>query len=216
MTAAESGDMTEPAGRLSVPAVARPAAAPVPAVRNTAAATRDAGAAVTDLYAAHYRSLVGLAALLLGDQAMAEQVVQDAFVAMHGGWRRLRDTDKALGYLRRSVIDGSRSALAHRAAAGRTAAQLAPEVPGTQAEVPGTQADAPGVQHGAPTLTEHSAMVAAMGRLPLRQREVLVLRFYADMSPAQIASAMGISPGAVEGHMARALSSLNSLLEAQA
>ncbi|HTV99084.1 MAG TPA: sigma-70 family RNA polymerase sigma factor [Streptosporangiaceae bacterium] len=187
MTAAESGDMTEPAARLSGPPVARTAAAPVPAVRNTAAAARDASAAVTDLYAAHYRSLVGVAALLLRDQAVAEQVVQDAFVAMHTGWRRVRDSDKALSYLRRSVIDGSRSALAHGAVAGRT-----------------------------PTLPEHAAMVDALDRLPLRQREALVLRFYADMSPAQIASAMGISPGAVEGHTARALSSLRSLLEARA
>ncbi|HUA31954.1 MAG TPA: SigE family RNA polymerase sigma factor [Streptosporangiaceae bacterium] len=169
-----------------------PATSPVAAVRDTAAAARDASAAVNELYDAHYRSLVGLAALLLQDQAVAEQVVQDAFVAMHGGWRRLRDADKALAYLRRSVINGSRSALAR------------------------TPGDAPGTQPGAPTPPENSAMVAALGRLPLRQREALVLRFYADLSPAQIASAMGISPGAVEAHTARALSSLRSVLEARA
>jgi RNA polymerase sigma-70 factor (sigma-E family) len=212
MTAAESGDMTEPAARLSGPAVARTAAAPVPAVRNTAAAARDASAAVTDLYAAHYRSLVGVAALLLRDQAAAEQVVQDAFVAMHAGWRRVRDSDKALSYLRRSVIDGSRSALAHGAVAGRTAAQL---TSGAPPGAPRAPLGAPVTQQDAPTLPEHAAMVDALDRLPLRQREALVLRFYADMSPAQIASAMGISPGAVEGHTARALSSLRSLPEAR-
>jgi RNA polymerase sigma-70 factor (sigma-E family) len=202
MTAAESGDVGEPAARLTGSAVARAAAAQVPAVRDTGAAARDADAAVTELYAEHYRTLVGLAALLLGDQATAEEVVQDAFVAMHGRWRRLRDTDSALGYLRRSVINGSRSVLRHRAVVVRAVTPLPP--------------DAPSAEQDAMTLLEHSAMVAALDRLPLRQREALVLRFYADMSPAQIASAMGISASAVKGHTARALSSLRSMLEAEA
>jgi RNA polymerase sigma-70 factor (sigma-E family) len=202
MTAAESGDVAEPAARLTGPAAARAGAAPVPAVRDVGAAARDADAAVTELYAAHYRSLVGLAALLLRDQATAEEVVQDSFVAMHSGWRRLRDTDQALGYLRRSVINGSRSVLRHRAVVGRVAVPPPPDVPSAEQD--------------AMTLLERSAMVAAVDGLPLRQREALVLRFYADMSPAQIASAMGISASAVKAHTARALSSLRSILEAQA
>jgi RNA polymerase sigma-70 factor (sigma-E family) len=200
MTAAGSGDVAKPAARLTGPAVGRAAAAPVPAVRDAAA--RGADAAVTELYAAHYRSLVGLAALLLRDQATAEEVVQDAFVAMHSGWRRLRDTDKALGYLRRSVVNGSRSVLRHRAVVARSAPLPPP--------------DAPSAEHDVMTLLERSAMVAALDRLPLRQREALVLRFYADMSLAQIASAMGISASAVKANTARALSSLRSMLEAQA
>jgi len=201
MTAAESGDVAEPAARLSGPAVARAAPAQVPAVRDGAAA-RDADAAVTDLYAAHYRTLVGLATLLLRNRATAEEVVQDAFVAMHGRWRRLRDTDLALGYLRRSVINGSRSVLRHQAVVVRAATPPPP--------------DAPSAEHDALTLLEHAAMVAALDRLPLRQREALVLRFYADMSSAQIAAAMGIGASAVKGHTARGLSSLRSMLEAQA
>src|SRR5215472_10793816 len=70
------------------------------------------------LYRVHYRPLVRQAALLVGDAA-AEDVVQDSFVAMHGAWRRLRDTDKAGYYLRRSVINRSRSLLRHRAVARR-------------------------------------------------------------------------------------------------
>jgi RNA polymerase sigma-70 factor (sigma-E family) len=202
MTAAESGDVAEPAARLTGPAAARAGAAPVPAARDAGAAARDADAAVSELYAAHYRSLVRLAALLLRDQATAEEVVQDSFVAMHSVWRRLRDTDQALGYLRRSVINGSRSVLRHRAVVGRVAVPPPP--------------DAPSAEHDAMTLLERSAMVAAVDGLPLRQREALVLRFYADMSPAQIASAMGISASAVKAHTARALSSLRSILEAQA
>jgi RNA polymerase sigma-70 factor (sigma-E family) len=202
MTAAESGDVAKSAARLAGGAVARAGAAPVAAARDTEAAARDADAAVTALYAAHYRPLVGLAALLLRDQATAEEVVQDAFVAMHSRWCSLRDTDRALGYLRRSVINGSRSVLRHRTVVERAAPQPPP--------------DAPSAEQDAMTLFERSAMVAALDRLPLRQREALVLRFYADMSPAQVASAMGISASAVKGHTARALSSLRSMLEAQA
>ena len=79
----------------------------------------DADRAVTALYSSHYRSLVRLAALLVRDVATAEEVVQDSFVAMHGGWRRLRDSDKALSYLRQSVVNRSRSVLRHRVVVDR-------------------------------------------------------------------------------------------------
>ena len=74
----------------------------------------DADTALEQLYAAHWRGLVRLAVLLLRDQGAAEEVVQDAFVAMHGRWSRLRDPDKALAYLRQAVVNRSRSALRHR------------------------------------------------------------------------------------------------------
>ena len=74
---------------------------------------QDADEALIALYTAHYRSLVRMAALLLHDTAAAEDVVQDAFVAMHGSWRRLRDTDKALAYLRQAVVNRARSRLRH-------------------------------------------------------------------------------------------------------
>src|SRR6516162_4777183 len=75
--------------------------------------------AVTVMYQAHYAALVRLAAVLVGDVATAEDVVQDSFIAMHRAWRRLRDTGKALPYLRRSVINRSRSVLRHRVIADR-------------------------------------------------------------------------------------------------
>ena len=73
------------------------------------ASARDADRAVAVLYAAHYRPLVRLAALLAGDVAAAEEVVQESFVAMHGGWRGLRDGDRALSYLRQSVVSRCRA-----------------------------------------------------------------------------------------------------------
>ncbi|HEY7324164.1 MAG TPA: SigE family RNA polymerase sigma factor [Streptosporangiaceae bacterium] len=162
----------------------------------------DADGAVTELYGAHYRSLVRLAALLVRDLGTAEEVVQDAFVAMHGGWHRLRDNEKALAYLRQSVVNRSRSVLRHRLVVDRN--------------VPKPPPDMPSAEHGAIALFERSAVIAALRSLPARQREALVLRFYADMSEAQIAETMQISRGAVKSHTARAMAALRAVLERDA
>lgn len=159
----------------------------------------DADQAVTALYGAHYRSLVRLAALLLRDIATAEEVVQDAFVAMHGAWRRLRDPEKALSYLRQSVVNRSRSVLRHRAVVEKYAPKGLP--------------DAPSAENGAIVELERTAVVKALANLPTRQREALVLRYYGDFSEAEIATAMGISRGAVKSHTARGMAALRSLLE---
>jgi RNA polymerase sigma-70 factor (sigma-E family) len=162
----------------------------------------EADRAVTELYSAHYRSLVRLAALLVRDIGTAEEVVQDSFVAMHGAWRRLRDSEKALSYLRQSVVNRSRSVLRHRIVVDRNAPKPAP--------------DEPSAEHGAFALLDRSAVIAALRKLPPRQREALVLRFYADMSEAQIADAMRISRGAVKSHTARAMQALRVVLERDA
>jgi len=162
-------------------------------------ADADAEAAVTALYGTHYRPLVRLAALLVRDVATAEEVVQDSFVAMHASWRRLRDTDKALSYLRQSVVNKSRSVLRHRVVVDRNAPKPPPL--------------APSAEQGAISELERSAVVSALRRLPARQREALVLRYYADLSEAQIACTMGISRGAVKSHTARGMSSLRAVLE---
>lgn len=159
----------------------------------------DATRAVTAIYSAHYRSLVRLAALLVRDVATAEEVVQDSFLAMHGAWRRVRDSDKTLSYLRQSVVNRSRSVLRHRVVVDRHAPKATP--------------DMPSAEHGALSLLERSAVIAALRTLPPRQREALVLKYYADLSEAQIAAAMGISRGAVKSHTARGTASLRSILE---
>ena len=169
------------------------------AALGSVSADLDAERAVTALYGTHYRALVRLAALLLRDVATAEEVVQDSFVAMHDSWRRLRDTEKALSYLRQSVVNRSRSVLRHRMVVDRNAPKPPPL--------------APSAEQGAISALERTAVVSALGTLPLRQREALVLRYYADLSEAQIASAMGISRGAVKSHTARGMSSLRTVLE---
>jgi len=195
MTAADPGDVAGRPMHVTETMAARAVLVSVPA-------DRDADGAVTALYAAHYRSLVRLAAQLVRDVATAEEVVQDSFVAMHGGWRRLRDSDKALSYLRRSVVNRSRSVLRHRVVVDRNA--------------PKPPADMPSAEQDAIARLECSAVVAALRTLSPRQREALVLRYYADLSEAQIASMMGISKSAVKSHTARAMSTLRSVLASEA
>lgn len=158
--------------------------------------------AVTRLFAAHYRPLVRLAALLLADRSMAEELVQDAYVKLHERWSRLRDPDRALGYLRTSVVNAARSAQRHRGVAERYLARWRPPP------------DAPSAEAGALGTLEHETVVAALRALPTRQREALVLRYYLDLSESEIADAMGISRGAVKSHAARGIAALRQSLEA--
>jgi RNA polymerase sigma-70 factor (sigma-E family) len=159
----------------------------------------NADQAVTQLYSNHYRSLVRLAGLLVRDEPTAEEVVQECFIAMHDGWGRLREEDKALSYLKQAVVNRSRSVLRHRSVVDRNAPKPAP--------------DMPSAEQGAITLLERSAVISALRTLPDRQRQALVLRYYADLSEAQIAEMMGISKGAVKSHTARGMSSLRAVLE---
>jgi len=157
----------------------------------------DADRATTVMFGEHYRSLVRMAALLVGDVATAEAVVQDSFVAMHGAWRRLRDSEKALPYLRQCLVNRSRSALRHKIVIGRNTPKPEPGMPSAERE--------------APPLPEH-AVAGALRALPPRQREALVLTFYGGLTEAQAASAMGISPSMVKNHMAQAIETLRTVM----
>jgi RNA polymerase sigma-70 factor (sigma-E family) len=172
------------------------AGAIMPGALVAPAATRmgwSADRAVTELYSLHYRPLVRLAALLVRDTPTAEEVVQDAFVAMHGGWQRLRDAENALAYLRQAVV------LRHRTVVDKNLQKAPP--------------DMPSAEHGALAQLERSAVVDALRKLPGRQREAIVLRYYADFSEAEIAVAMKISRGAVKSHTARGMAALRAELE---
>ena len=159
----------------------------------------DRDQALTAMYGDHYRGLVRLAWLLVQDITTAEDVVQDSFVAMYTAWRRLRDSDRALAYLRHSVVDRSRSARRHRAVPGRNAFQ------------PGS--DMPSAELSALLSLEHVAVVRALRSLPVRQREALALKYYGNLSEAQVALAMGVSRGAVKRDMARAIAALRVVVE---
>ena len=151
------------------------------AVEHDSSTDQDAGHAVAALYRLHYPALVRLAALLVPDLATAEDIVQDAFAAVHGRWHVLPDADAALAYLRWSVVHQSRSVSLPESAEG--------------------------------TGEPGSAVVSALRALSARQREVVVLRYFADLPEAEIASATGMSVAAVRDHAARAMSSLQASLE---
>ena len=164
--------------------------------------------ALTDLYAAHWHSLVRLSWLLVRDQQLAEETVQDAFVAMHSHWSRLRNQDLALAYLRRSVVNSSRSVLRHRKVADRF---LSSE---TSARTAHGSTEEPSAEQRAVEHATGAQLMSALQRLPRRQREVLTLRYYLDLSEAQIANALSISAGSVKAHAHRGLTALRSDVEA--
>lgn len=153
---------------------------------------------VEALFRAEHRSLLHLATLLLGDRGAAEEVVQDAFVQLQLGWSRLREPERAPAWLRSAVLNGARSHLRRRAVRRRHL-----EI------VPGTAAAA---EVSAMAGEEHRRVMAALRSLPARQREALVLRYYADLSEAEIAAAMGVSGGSVKTHAHRGLAALASIL----
>jgi len=161
----------------------------------------EADRVLTAMYDAEYRSLVRMSAVMLGDVGSAEEVVQESFIAVHAAWRGLRDMDKAVHYLRRSVLNRSRSVLRHRAVIDRHTPKHEPEMPSAE--------------QAAFIRLERSAVVSALRTLPDRQREALVLKFYLDLSEEQVAAAMNISTGAVKSHTSRGKAALRSVLEAQ-
>ncbi len=165
----------------------------------------DADEAVTQLYAAHYPALVRLASLLVRNSGEAEEIVQDAFVAMHGRWRRIREPEKALGYLRRSVVNGARSAGRHHAVADKH----------LHREVNDVRRHSASAEQHALSTESREAVLTALAKLPQRQREVLVLRYYADLSEHDIAEALRISRGTVKSHASRGIQSLRTNLEDQ-
>lgn len=175
---------------------------------GAAGGTWAADQALTDLYAGHWHSLVRLSWLLVRDQQLAEETVQDAFVAMHSRWSQLRNQDLALAYLRRCVVNSSRSVLRHRGVEDR---YLSAETSALNAH--GTTEE-PSAEARALERATGQRLLAALGRLPRRQREVLTLRYYVDLSEAQIADALSISTGSVKAHAHRGLTALRSDVEA--
>ncbi|MBD3575872.1 SigE family RNA polymerase sigma factor [Streptomyces sp. KD18] len=155
---------------------------------------------VSELYHAHRLGMVRLAVLLVDDLATAEDVVQDAFTALyrrHG--EDIAEVDNALGYLRTAVVNTSRSVLRRR----RTARAWTPPAP----------ADVPSAEEHVVLDEAHREVLAALARLTPRRRQVLVLRYWAELSEAEIAATLGISRGAVKSNASRALDALERILE---
>lgn len=155
---------------------------------------------LTETYQAHYRSLLGLAALLLDDTASCEDVVQEAFIRVHSARNRVRDRDKTLAYLRQTVVNLSRSALRRRILGLKLLSKPMP--------------DMASAEEGAYDLLERDDLIKSMRGLQRRQREVLVLRYFADMTEAQVAETLGISLGSVKAYGSRGIAALRVAMEA--
>ncbi|WP_372482062.1 SigE family RNA polymerase sigma factor [Streptomyces fuscigenes] len=153
------------------------------------------------LYQHRRLELVRLALLLVDDLPTAEDVVQDAFAALyrrHGD--RLSGIDDPEAYVRRSVVNGARSVLRRR----RTVRAYVPERAG----------HAPPPEEDVLLREEHREVLGALRGLTRRQREVLVLRYWSNLSEAQIAETLGLSRGTVKSTASRALDALARNLEA--
>ena len=156
---------------------------------------------MTSLYEAHALGLIRLAVVMLGDRPAAEDVVQEAFYGLYRHWHALSDTTNALAYVRSSVINGCRSAVRRRV---------------RQAAFAGfAGADSDSAESAALVGEEHRQVLLAIQRLPSRQREALVLRYYLDLDEGEIASSLGISRGTVKSTSSRGLAALGRILEDQ-
>ncbi|WSD65431.1 SigE family RNA polymerase sigma factor [Actinacidiphila glaucinigra] len=188
-----------------IPVIAPWPVVQAPSDRGDTDGTMSVGTTVdhlTETYRAHYRSLLGLAALLLDDTASCEDVVQEAFIRVHSARKRVREPEKTLAYLRQTVVNLSRSALRRRIMGMRLLSKPMP--------------DMASAEEGAYEALERDELKAALRKLQRRQREVLVLRYFGDMTEAQVAETLGISIGSVKAYGSRGLAALRVAMEAPA
>ena len=158
--------------------------------------------ALAVLFRTHCADLVRLGYALTGDRGAAEEAVQDAFFSLHRNWRTLRDRSAMHAYLRAAVVNRCRSVHRARASRVRATEPLRPEL------VARPGADTEALAH------EASLRIAAQVRdLPQRQREVIVCRYYLDLTERQTADLLQVSVGSVKKHASRAIAALHARLE---
>ena len=155
--------------------------------------------AIAALFAEHHTPMVRLAALLGADDP--EDIVAEAFYQLFRRWRRLRDPDAAISYLRSVVCNLTRMRLRHLLVARRHLAQRAAD-PTTAHQFAGEALP-----------EDQRVLLDALRTLPARQREALVLRYWLDLRESEIADAMGISTGAVKSHTSRGMAALTRALD---
>jgi RNA polymerase sigma-70 factor (sigma-E family) len=160
---------------------------------------RDRTSAVTALFEEHYASLVRMARLLVDDRETAEDVVMDAFTSLYRRWTAVRDPAEANRYVRSCVLNGARSQLRRRRLRRRhERGSIQQET--TRDGIETNEAD-------------RSTVTQLLRTLPYRQRQVLVLRYFVDLTEAQIAYELGVSPGSVKTHASRGLAALARALD---
>lgn len=154
-----------------------------------------ATSAFAALFDESFETMKRLAYLLGADDP--ENIAQESFVRLHAKWHTLTDEDKALPYLRSTVVNLSRSRLRHLRVVRR-----APREPA------GIEASA---ETEVLTRVEHRSLRSALAKLSGRQRQVLVLRYWLDLDQAEIAETLGIAIGTVKATTNQALTKLRTL-----
>lgn len=151
-----------------------------------------------DFFRLHFLPLTRLAGLLGADDP--QDVAQEALARLHARRGGLRDPEAAAAYVRSTVCNLSRSRLRHLGVVRRSAPRLVPVPPA-------------GPEESAVDSDETRRLLVALARLPHRQREVLTLRYWMELSEQQIADSLGISTGSVKTHASRGLATIERLLE---
>jgi RNA polymerase sigma-70 factor (sigma-E family) len=149
---------------------------------------------IEQVYREHALSLTRFALVLTGDRAAAEDLVQDAFLGLHRHWGTVQDQARVVGYLRTAVVNGNRSRHRRHLVAQRFRAAPDPPVWSAEAAVLASE--------------DRRALLGVVARLPRRQREVLALKYFLDLSEQDIAAILGITRGAVASTGSRALAAL--------
>jgi RNA polymerase sigma-70 factor (sigma-E family) len=140
-------------------------------------------------------AMVRLGYALTGDAGHAEDLAQAAFARAYASWARVRRAGDPDAYVRRIVINANRSRFRRR----RVAEELRGDLTETLARQPGPEDAGPG---------QDTALLRALDRLGPRQRAVIVLRYWLDLSEAETAAALGCSVGTVKSQASRALATL--------
>jgi RNA polymerase sigma-70 factor, ECF subfamily len=144
---------------------------------------------------AEYRRLVGVLSLYCGEPQVAEELAQDALIRVVSNWSRVRGFDSPSAWTYRVAINLANSYLRRRLAERRATRRLS--------------ARASAVQHDPDTPTA-IAVRAAVASLPKRERAVVVLRFFADLSVRDVSELLGCPEGTVKSLTARALAALRT------
>ena len=150
-----------------------------------------------ELFQRHSADGVRLAYLITGNRALAEDLVQDAFVRLAGRLTHLRDPDNLEPYLRRTIVNLTNAHFRRRKVERRYLER---------------EAALPEVAHAGPDSSERDAVWATLKSLPTRQRTAIVLRFYEDLSESQTAQAMGCPPGTVKSLVSRGMDKLRPVM----
>jgi RNA polymerase sigma-70 factor (sigma-E family) len=154
--------------------------------------------AFVDFAAAARSRLRRTAYLLCGDWDRASDHVQEALIRVYANWPRLERQGGELAYARRAVVSAFLDAARRRSSHERPV------------ETDTTVASGEDV---ASTVTDRAALMAALARLPRRQRACVVLRYFEDLDVRETAAVLGCREGTVKSQTARGLASLRDMFE---